>query len=83
MLVEAMNYQEITKEVMRDFEKLRVNTEPRLSDAYEKERRKFKIDKSRTYPKACPVKTATKNTWILFLAKLRARINTRVLIQPL
>jgi len=69
MLVEAMNYQEITKEVMRDFEKLRVNTEPRLSDAYEKERRKFKIDKSRTYPKACPVKTATKNTWILFFSK--------------
>jgi len=54
MLVEAMNYQEITKEVMRDFEKLRVNTEPRLSDAYEKERRKFKIDKAGLTPKPAP-----------------------------
>ena len=73
MLVEAMNYQEITKEVMKDFEKLRANTEPRLGDGYEKERRKFKIDKSRTYPKAYSVKTASKNTWILFFSKAPGR----------
>jgi hypothetical protein len=73
MLVEAMNYQEITKEVMKDFEKLRDTTEERLGDMYDKERRKFKIDKCRTYPKAYPVKTASKNTWILIFSKTPAR----------
>jgi hypothetical protein len=69
MIVESMNYEELEKEISRDFYKLRSTTELRLSAQYDKERRKFKIDKSRTYTKIYPVKTAAKNTWLLFISK--------------
>ena len=72
MLVPAMNSKEITNEILRDWEKLTKTTVDRLTDEYDRERRKFKIDKAKTYPKAYPVKTASKNTWIVFLQKAPA-----------
>jgi len=72
MLVPAMNNKEITNEILRDLERLTRTTVDRLMDEYDRERRKFKIDKVKTYPKAYPVKTASKNTWIVFLQKAPA-----------
>ena len=69
MLVPAMNNKEITNEILRDLERLTRTTVDRLTDEYDRERGKFKIDKAKTYPKAYPVKTASKNTWIVFLQK--------------
>jgi hypothetical protein len=69
MLVESMNPDEITKEVIRDFNKLKETTAERLGDEYDRERRKLKISVDKTYPKAYPIKTASKNTWLLFLSK--------------
>jgi hypothetical protein len=73
MLVEAMNPDEITREVMKDFNKLSKTTAERLGDEYDRERRKFKIDKTKTYSKAYLIKTASKNTWILFFSKAPAQ----------
>jgi hypothetical protein len=67
-----MNHLELKKEVLRDFQKLRDTTEDRLATAYDKERRKFKIEKTRNYPKVYPVKTATKNNWLIFVKKAPA-----------
>lgn len=69
MLVEAMNYQEISQEVMKDFMKLRSTTEERLAEMYDRERRKLKVDKYSCYPKAYSVKTGTKNNWIIIFRK--------------
>lgn len=69
MLVPAMNNKEITTEILRDLEKLNKSTVNRLIDEYDRERRKFKIDKAKAYPKDYQVKTASKNSWIIFLQK--------------
>ncbi len=69
MIVEAMTRAELTREVMKDFEKLRDTTELRLVEQYDKERRKFKIDRQRTYSKMYPIKTGSKNTWLIFISK--------------
>lgn len=70
MLVRSMNPDEITLEILRDFDKLRATTAERLGDEYDRERRKLKIDACKTYPKVYPIKTAAKNTWLLFLGKM-------------
>ena len=67
-----MNFAELEREVARDVEKLRTTTEPRLVAQYDKERRKYKIDKTREYPKMYSVKTASKNNWLIFIRKLPA-----------
>src|SRR3954469_22756268 len=72
MIVESMNHHELKKEVMKDFQRLRDTTEDRLTTEYDKERRKFKIEKNRSYPKIYPVKTASKNTWLIFISKAPA-----------
>ncbi len=69
MIVEAMNQAELTREVTRDLEKLRATTELRLVDEYIRERKRFKINRSKTYAKVYPVKTASKNTWLLYFGK--------------
>ena len=73
MIVESMDHLELKKEVLRDFQKLRGTTEDRLTTAYDKERRKFKIEKTRSYPKIYPVKTASKNNWLIFINKAPAQ----------
>ena len=72
MLVESMNHDEITREVMKDFNKLYETTVERLGDEYDRERRRFKIPVHKTYPKVYPIKTASKNTWLLFFSKAPA-----------
>lgn len=73
MIVASMDHLELKKEVLRDFQKLRDTTEERLASAYDKERRKFKIEKTRSYPKVYPVKTASKNNWLIFFKKAPAQ----------
>jgi len=73
MIVESMDHLELKKEVLRDFQKLRETTEERLAAAYDKERRKFKIEKTRSYSKVYPVKTASKNNWLIFINKAPAQ----------
>jgi hypothetical protein len=68
MLVPAMNPLEITAEVMKDLEKQPEITE-RLRLEYDRERRNLKIDKTKVYPKAYPIKTGRKNTWLYFFQK--------------
>jgi hypothetical protein len=68
MLVDSMTPAEITKEIQKDFLKLYNTTADRLGEEYNRERKKLKIDTGRTYPKAYSIKTATKNTWILFFS---------------
>ena len=69
MLVESMNPVEITREILKDFDKLKTTTVERLGNEYDRERRKLKIDSGKSFPKMYPVKTASKNTWLLFLSK--------------
>ena len=69
MLVESMNPLEITLEIMKDFKRLRSTTAERLGTEYDRERRKLRIETRKTYPKAYPIKTASKNTWLLFISK--------------
>ncbi|MGN6163803.1 MAG: hypothetical protein ACTHOF_04610 [Flavisolibacter sp.] len=64
-----MNIEEVAQEVIRDFHKLLDTTIMRLCDEYERERKKLKIARERTYTKVYTVKTARKNNWIIFIAK--------------
>ena len=72
MLVPSMNPQEITKEVLTDFNKLYDTTATRLGGEYNRERKKLKIDKTKAYIKTYTVKTHSKNPWILYLRKAPA-----------
>lgn len=69
MLLPTMNAAEVYKEVKRDIDKLFDTTVQRLGVEYERERKKFKIDKQRTYTKIYTIKTATKNNWLLYFKK--------------
>jgi hypothetical protein len=69
MLVESMNYAEIKAEVNREYLILSSTTIHRLAIEYDRERKKLKIDKARTYSRNYSVKTAGKNNWIIFLSK--------------
>jgi hypothetical protein len=69
MLVPSMSDNEIRAEVFRDLEKLHQSTIQRLNTEYEKERRKLKIAKERTYLRHYPIKTAAKNNWIIYIGK--------------
>lgn len=81
MLVESMNHVEITKEVLRDFDKLYATTAQRLGHEYYKERRKFGIDPKKTYPKVFTVKTAAKIPGFCFLGRLLLTKNIQINIQ--
>lgn len=47
MLVPAMNRKEVTNEILKDLFKLQKSTINRLTDEYDHERRKYKIDKTK------------------------------------
>jgi hypothetical protein len=68
-----MNYQEIAQNVKRDHDKIVATTLLRLGQEYDKERRKFRIDKKRTYTKLYSFKTASKNNWMVVLGKAPAK----------
>jgi hypothetical protein len=69
MLLESMNYKEISTEVYREHTKLFDTTVKRLLIEYDRERKNLKIDKARIYCKEYVVKTAGKDTWIIFISK--------------
>jgi hypothetical protein len=69
MLLSNMNTSEIKTQLRRDYEKLEKSTLPRLCQEYDRERKRLKIDKERTWAKAYTVKTASKNNWIISLQK--------------
>jgi len=69
MLLESMNEKEITAQLQQEYRKILDTTLPRISHEYEKERKKLKIDKTRTYHKEYCIKTAGKNSWMIFVGK--------------
>lgn len=73
MLVQAMNHAEIAAQIYREYDKIYSTTVQRLLNEYDRERRKFKIDKTRMYTKHYAIKTAGKNNWIIFIGKAPSR----------
>jgi hypothetical protein len=69
MLVSTMNRKEVTDEFLRDKKNLKEKSFVRLVMEYDKERKKLKIDKTKTYCKAYPIRTAAKNNWIVLIQK--------------
>jgi hypothetical protein len=69
MLVSTMNRKEVTDEFLRDEKNLMEKSFARLIMEYDKERKKLKIDKTKTYCKAYPIRTAAKNNWIVLIQK--------------
>jgi predicted Rossmann fold nucleotide-binding protein DprA/Smf involved in DNA uptake len=51
MLVPATNNHEVTAEIKKDLKVIMATTFDRLFSEYDKERRKFKIRRDKTYPK--------------------------------
>lgn len=64
-----MDHIEITNELKKDYDHIMRTTVIRLCGEYDRERKKLKIDKRRTYTKIYCIKTARKNNWILFIRK--------------
>jgi hypothetical protein len=69
MIVPAMNEKEVEAQIKKDFAQIRKSTVPRLAGEYDRERRKLKIDKSSDYNKIYPIKTGSKNQWLIFIKK--------------
>jgi hypothetical protein len=70
MILSTMSYQEITKEVNLDVGKIASSsTLPRLTQEYDKQRKKQKIDKKAVFPVYKEIKTHEKNHWIILLNK--------------
>lgn len=70
MILSTMSYQEIIKEVNLDLEKIASSsTLSRLSQEYDKQRKKLKIDKKSIFPVFKGIKTHSKNQWIILLNK--------------
>lgn len=69
MLVPAMTHEEIAAQIKREYRKIQETTLLRLGAEYDRERRKLRINKEVMYPKEYEIKTAGKNTWIIFLHK--------------
>jgi hypothetical protein len=73
MLLTTMNPVEINKQIHAEWARLWDTTVERLLQEYEKERKKFKIEKDRTYARDYHVKTKGKNTWIICIYKSIAK----------
>lgn len=69
MLLTTMSEAEINKQIHTEWAKLWDTTVKRLLDDYDKERRKLKIEKERTYVRDYHVKTKGKNTWVICIFK--------------
>jgi hypothetical protein len=64
-----MNRQEVASELIRDYEALHKSTIDRLCDEYIRERKKWKINKEKEYPKVYPIRTKRKNNWLIIVRK--------------
>ena len=70
MLVNTMTNVEINKEIRSDYDEIwNKRTIDRFVEAYEKQRRKFKIDKTEEYSIVKEFKSHRKNSWILIMRK--------------
>jgi hypothetical protein len=70
MILSTMSYKELTKEVNLDVEKIASSsTLPRLTQEYDKQRKKLKIDKKAIFPVYKEIKTHGKNHWIILINK--------------
>jgi hypothetical protein len=69
MLVPSMNNSKIHAQIRQEHNKLKSTTVQRLIHEYDRERRKLKIQKDSPWYREYPVKTAGKNTWIVFMHK--------------
>lgn len=68
MLLPTMNTHEVSKEIFADFEIVK-NSIERLSNEYDRERRRAKIDKKDCYFRSYEIKSNKKNTWLIILCK--------------
>lgn len=70
MILSTMSYKELNKEVNLDVEKITSSsTLSRLTQEYDKQRKKQKIDKKAVFPVYKEIKTHEKNHWIILLNK--------------
>lgn len=69
MLVPAMTHEEVTAQIKIEYCKIQATTLLRMGAEYDRERRKFRINKEAMYPKEYEIKTTGKNNWIIFLDK--------------
>jgi hypothetical protein len=75
-----MNPKEITSEILKDISKIEKSSTQRLLKEYDRESKKFKIDKTKSYPKVFEIKKAAKNTWLIFLRKSPTEKNISIFI---
>jgi hypothetical protein len=68
MLIETMTPDEITNEILVDFEIVKKSWS-RLAEDYDKVRRRNKIEKHLTFAKTFEIKTKKKNKWIFVFSK--------------
>lgn len=71
MLINTMNPEEITAEILEDYELIKKSCS-RLIKEYDKERMKFKIEKTALYNKSYEIKSHKKNTWLFIFQKAPA-----------
>ena len=67
-----MSKTEMTVEIWKDLGALYKSTLNRLLAGYDRERRRGKIAKERTYQRCYPIRTRAKNNWLVFLEKAPA-----------
>lgn len=68
MLLDTMSPEELTMEIHADFKKV-CNSWLRISTEYDKERKKLKIDKHKSYNKYYEIKSKKNNNWLFLLSK--------------
>ena len=69
MLVNTMNQAEITREFFLDWEIVKERSEGRLSQTYDRERRRNRIPKDEQFSRAYEIKSQRKNNWIFLFSK--------------
>lgn len=69
MIVESMNYKEISNALVSDYNYIVNRRLDRLGEKYNRARRKNKISNQREYSKIYEFQTPQKNNWILLLSK--------------
>ena len=70
MLINTMSDLEVSKELKSDYQEIwEKRTIDRFVEAYDKQRKKFKISKNEEYPIAKEFKSHRKNPWIIIMRK--------------
>jgi hypothetical protein len=69
MIVDTMTDMEVTKEIMTDYVALVGTSLKRLSDEYNRERKRRRIPKEASYMKYYEIRTRKKNRWLVPMSK--------------